>query len=48
MAYLFLVRPEESVIMLPDIAFFVALERRVWQALANGDIEADVDYIMTH
>jgi hypothetical protein len=31
--------------MLPDIAFFVALERRVWQALADGDIEADTDLL---
>jgi hypothetical protein len=27
--------------MLPDIGFFVALERRVWQALADGDVDAD-------
>lgn len=27
--------------MPPDVAFFVALESRVWQALSNGDGEAD-------
>jgi hypothetical protein len=26
----------------PDISFFVALETRVWQALADGDAEADL------
>jgi hypothetical protein len=31
--------------MLPNIAFFVALERRVWQALVDGDIEADTDLL---
>jgi hypothetical protein len=27
--------------MPPDIAFFLALERRVWQALVDGDADAD-------
>jgi hypothetical protein len=27
--------------MAPDLSFFVALERRVWQALVEGDIDAD-------
>jgi hypothetical protein len=27
--------------MLPDTSFFVALERRVWQALVDGDSDAD-------
>ena len=31
--------------MLPDTSFFVALERRVWQAMADGDIEADTDLL---
>jgi len=29
----------------PDVAYFVALERRVWQALAEGDREADLDLL---
>ncbi len=31
--------------MLPDTGFFVALERRVWQALVDGDIEADANLL---
>lgn len=31
--------------MLPDIAFFLALEHRVWKALADGDIKADTDLL---
>jgi len=31
--------------MLPDTSFFVALERRVWQALVDGDIEADANLL---
>ena len=27
--------------MLPDLAFFVGLERQVWQALCGGDAQAD-------
>ncbi|CBE69252.1 MAG: nuclear transport factor 2 family protein [Candidatus Methylomirabilis oxygeniifera] len=27
--------------MSPDIDLFIALERRVWQALADGDVSAD-------
>jgi hypothetical protein len=31
--------------MLPDTSFFVELERRVWQALADGDVEADMNLL---
>jgi hypothetical protein len=31
--------------MLPDTSFFVALERRVWQALVDGDIQADTSLL---
>ena len=31
--------------MLPDIGFFMALERRVWQALADGDSHADAQLL---
>jgi hypothetical protein len=31
--------------MLPGTSFFVALERRVWQAMADGDIEADTNLL---
>jgi hypothetical protein len=31
--------------MLPDTSFFVALERRVWQAMADADIEADTNLL---
>jgi len=31
--------------MLPDTSFFVALERRVWRALADGDIDADANLL---
>ena len=31
--------------MLPDTSFFVALERRVWQALVDGDVEADANLL---
>ena len=27
--------------MIPDLPFFVALENRIWQALADGDAEID-------
>jgi hypothetical protein len=29
----------------PDLSFFVALERRVWQALADGDAGADAELL---
>ena len=31
--------------MLPELPFFVALESRVWQALADGDVEADMELL---
>ena len=31
--------------MLPDTSFFVALECRVWQALVDGDIEAEANLL---
>jgi len=31
--------------MLPDISYFVALERRVWQALTDGDSHADAQLL---
>jgi len=31
--------------MHPDIGFFVALERRVWQALTEGDSHADAELL---
>jgi hypothetical protein len=29
----------------PDLSFFVALERRVWQALADGDAKTDAELL---
>ena len=29
----------------PDLSFFVALERRVWQALADGDAKSDAELL---
>jgi hypothetical protein len=34
--------PRRDVRMTPGLAFFVALETRVWQALADGDAAADL------
>ena len=31
--------------MLPEVGFFVALERRVWKALADGDSRADAQLL---